>query len=99
METFVFFRSLYRHRTIPYMVLPKQAGEPQPQQTSLLSADNASARFQGADEGFSRQKDTLKAAEEPVSSSLQTDEPLLLLEVTLMQRLMYLKPQSPFERC
>lgn len=87
METFLFFTSRYRHRTIPYVVLPTQA-----------SADNASARSQGAFEGFSRRKDTLKALEASLSGSLQTDEPLLLLEVTLMQRLMYLKPQSPFER-
>lgn len=55
---------------------------------------------------FSRQKNTLKALEQSLSSSsmktessLQADEPLLLHEVTLIQRLMYLKPQSPYERC
>lgn len=54
--------------------------------------------FRGRMKGFS---DTLKALEQSLSSSmktessLQTDEPLLLLEVTLKQRLMYLKPQSP----
>lgn len=106
METSCFFTSLYLYCTILHMVLPKHAGEPHPQQSSLVSAENTSARFQGSYEGFSRQKNTLKALEQSLTSSsmktessLQADEPLLLHEVTLIQRLMYLKPQSPYERC